>query len=192
MKYIGQIGRGRRLPLCTAKQYEKMLMTVQEVRMEDANAVTTIQKRGDELALSFRADHKKYLWLGRANYHSALAIRWLASAAGLLAGILGLAKVLEGPTVGAIAGTGGLLLAFGRDLQLQQKANWHYTRAEAALRFLNRLKFQLPLNPTAEDISTLAKDYDDFNENMTRQWDQRIAHDIEPFSHARPRTESKG
>jgi hypothetical protein len=132
-------------------------MTPHGVQMGEAAVATTVQERQNRLALKFHADHRKYLKLGRINYHCALAVRWLASAAGLLAGALGLTNKASAATVGAIAGAAGLLLAFGRDLKFQQKANWHYRRAEGALRFGNRLEFELALPPSVDDIANLSK-----------------------------------
>jgi hypothetical protein len=126
------------------------------------------QRRKALLGSKLRDDHDKYLRLGRWNYHSALAIRWLSAAAGLVAGILGLTSVASSAVVGGIAAVAGVLLAFGRDLKFQQKANWHYRRAEGTSTFQNRLQYRLPASPTVEDISAVSADYDRFSENIDK------------------------
>ena len=158
------------------------------VQRGQATIATTVQERQDRLALKFRADHRKYSSLGRLNYYCALAIRWLASAAGLLAGALGLTNKASAATVGAIAGAAGLLLAFGRDLKFQQKANWHYRRAEGALRFGNRLEFELALPPSVDDIANLSREYNQFSEDMTELWERGLALDLEPAPRTSPQT----
>jgi hypothetical protein len=101
--------------------------------MRSANSAhnsTEAQQRKASLDTKFRNDYDKYLHLGRWNYYSAITIRWLSAASGLVAGFLGLTGFASSALVGGIAATAGILLAFGRDLKFQQKANWHYRRAE--------------------------------------------------------------
>ena len=144
--------------------------------------ITEVQRRQRSLALDLKNDYNKYIRLGRWNYYSALTIRWLSAAAGLVAGFFGLTNFASSATVGGIAATAGILLAFGRDLKFQQKANWHYRRAEGIARFQNRLEYQVPEFPHVDNIAKVAADYDRFSETMTKEWEENVAFDDTPRS----------
>jgi hypothetical protein len=114
------------------------------------------------------------------NYYAALGIRWLAAAAGLIAGVLGLTNQISSSVIGGIAAFSGLLLAFGRDLKFQQKANWHYRKSEGAGRFHDQLAFGLPERPSVENVAAVAADYARFEEEMTARWENNVAADDAP------------
>jgi hypothetical protein len=143
--------------------------------------ITEVQRRQRSFALALKNDYNRYIRFGRWNY-SALTIRWLSAAAGLVAGFFGLTNFASSATVGGIAAAAGILLAFGRDLKFQQKANWHYRRAEGIARFQNRLEYQVPEFPHVDNIAKVAADYDRFSETMTKEWEENVAFDDTPRS----------
>jgi hypothetical protein len=144
--------------------------------------IPEVQRRQRSLALVLKDDYNKYIRLGRWNYYCALTIRWLSAAAGLVAGFFGLTNFASSATVGGIAAAAGILLAFGRDLKFQQKANWHYQRAEGTARFQNRLEYQVPESPHVDNIAEVAADYNRFSQAMTNEWKENIAFDDTPRS----------
>jgi hypothetical protein len=148
----------------------------------DKTGITEVQRRQQGLSLSLKDDYTKYIRLGRWNYYSALTIRWLSAAAGLVAGFFGLTNFASSAVVGGIAAAAGILLAFGRDLKFQQKANWHYRRAEGTARFQNRLEFQLPEFPHVDNVKEVAADYARFSQDMTKEWEDHVAFDDTPRS----------
>jgi hypothetical protein len=147
---------------------------------DGAQGTTETQQRKASLGAKFRNDYDKYSRHARWNYHSALTIRWFSAAAGLVAGFLGLTNVVSSAVVGGIAAAAGILLAFGRDLKFQEKANWHYRRAEGTAAFQSRLEYQLPESPTVDNIAAVAAAYDRFSGDMTKEWEDRLAADDTP------------
>src|SRR5215471_17148168 len=73
--------------------------------------ITEVQRRQRSFALALKNDYNKYIRLGRWNYYSALTIRWLSAAAGVVAGFFGLTNFASSATVGGIAAAAGILLA---------------------------------------------------------------------------------
>jgi hypothetical protein len=133
----------------------------------------TIQERIDGLRRDLELAHSRDRFRFSLFYVSGIAVvvlTILASAAAALLGQLG----ENTKTVGAIAAIPGILTLGGSTLKLNARAGWHARHKEMIAGIKRKLLYELPLEPTAEDLVAVAeawtkaedKFYQEFVENI--------------------------
>ncbi|MFI4994883.1 MAG: hypothetical protein ACHQAQ_03760 [Hyphomicrobiales bacterium] len=134
-----------------------------------------LDERRKALLAQIKADKEKYLRLARWNYYPAQSLLWASLDAGGLAALLGvvppLAATVEKWQLGLISALAVALTTFSRQAGFQQKANWHYRKVDGLKALQNRLEYELPVSPTADNIAAVSSAYSKMDSEMTKQWE---------------------
>ncbi len=77
--------------------------------------------------------------------------------------------------VGGIAILTPLIAYVAVNLKLEGKASWHHRKSNALLALVSKLRYELPEEPTAEQIAAVSKAYDALNLVMQREWDATLS-----------------
>ena len=102
-----------------------------------------LRARRDEIDAGLIHDQTKYLLYARTNYFAQQVLVWgslLASGAAALLGLL--PSHIDKAWVGLIAAVSAGLIGASRQLGFQQKANWHYRKADRLAALRRRLQFE--------------------------------------------------
>jgi hypothetical protein len=133
---------------------------------------SVIEERRKELEAELSGDITKSDTIARWTHRLAIFLMMIALGASGVAGAGGIAEFLPAKIVGGLAlipaGTAILVNTF----KLQAKSSWHYRRSVALNSLRSRLRYQLPVEVTADQVARIAKDRDEINSRMQAEWEQ--------------------
>ena len=129
-----------------------------------------VSARKAALAQELEAEIRKYFGFAKSAYLWLQGLFILSLCCSALAAILGLFLGVPGKIVGGIAALPPIIAFVAVNLKLQARSNWHYRKSYALDALRSRLLYQLPANPTVDDIAAIAKARDDNNDAMEREW----------------------
>jgi hypothetical protein len=106
---------------------------------------------------------------GRLNYYAAYTLLVLTILSSAAAGI---ASFLNQPAefVGVLAFIPGVLTLALSQLKLQARSSWHHQKNHLLQGLLNKIKYQTPPNPSADQLAALASEFSGINRTMAAQW----------------------
>ena len=134
-----------------------------QLRQELEIAITSVQRRA-----------KRAHWLG-------ICLMLTALICSLGTGIAGLTALLGQKVLGALALVPGAAAIAASRFRLQARSNWHHRKYNALNALRSRLLYQMPVEPTADQIAAIAKERDSLNEQMQAQWQKEVASDWTDF-----------
>jgi len=132
-----------------------------------------LASRAIEMADQLETERKSYLTSARLNYTCAQIITFLSSTAGAAAALLGLipSQTVEKWEVGVVAAISPGLIAVGRQLGFQQKANWHYRKVDRIKTLQRRLAYELPVSPNADNLAAISRAWSSLDTDMSKEWE---------------------
>jgi hypothetical protein len=135
--------------------------------------VEVLASRATVMRNTIEAERKSYLSSARLNYGGAQLIRFVSSTAGVAAALLGLipSQAVEKWEVGVVAAISPALIAAGRQLGFQQKANWHYRKVDRIKTLQRRLTFELPASPSADNLAAVSRAWSALDTDMSKEWE---------------------
>lgn len=113
----------------------------------------------------------KYILYARTNYTLQQSLTWGSLLASGAAAVLGLTAAISQKQLGALAAASAALVGASHQLGFQQKANWHYRKADAITALRRRMAYEIPLPPSANDIAALSREWSTLDLNMSQQWE---------------------
>jgi hypothetical protein len=131
-----------------------------------------LEDRKSRLLEEIEADRKWYLKNARWNYFTAQGMSWGSLAASGAAALLGLIpSSVDKWVVGGLAALSTALIAASRQLGFQQKANWHYRKVDRLRTLRNRLSYELPISPSADNIAAISSPRSAMDTEMSKEWE---------------------
>jgi hypothetical protein len=157
--------------------------------MDDSNEAKT---RKDNLVQIFEQDIKFEMNRARWDHWISLTLLFIAITASGLAGILGLAGLMDVKWIGAIALIPNLMLLFGRSFKFAEKSAWHYRKRNRLLDLKEQLLFQLPANPSLDQVAAINKRRHRLTSEMQLEWEQELAPDWAGTEQGRQLAQNQG
>ncbi|WP_315707070.1 MULTISPECIES: hypothetical protein [unclassified Bradyrhizobium] len=134
-----------------------------------------LDKRQSALLAEIVTDEKRYLRFARSNYFSAQGLLWASLIAGSLAALFGLVPSLSDEVekwqLGLVSALSVAFTTFSRQVGFQQKANWHYRKADGLRALRRRLQYELPASPTADNIAAVSNSLSTMDLQMSKDWE---------------------
>ena len=124
-------------------------------------------------------DRDYYLQRARWNYGAAYALAIVAVVSSAAAGILGLGFDVDKRTVALVALIPAIAATVSSQFKWQDRANWHYSKHEAAKALLRRINYELPAFPTQDQLAELSKGYSVTEKEMSQTWNDDLSLAIE-------------
>jgi hypothetical protein len=122
-----------------------------------------------ELETAVRKAHSNgksaYLW-SQFLFICALSCSVIAAAVGLFA------NNVSAKTVGGIAALPPLIAFIGANLKLESRSRWHYEKEYVMDALRSRLRYQLPEQPSVDDIAAIASERDKQNARLEDKWQE--------------------
>jgi hypothetical protein len=137
-----------------------------------------IKQRQTELLKQLTGAAKRSHTLGQLNYTAVLWMAWISVGASIAAGLLGLLGMLQAKWVGVIAFLPAALTIAANTLKLQGKANWHYQQEIELNSLSRRLQFEMPVNPSADNIAAISEGWRKVSESMEGVWRDTLTVDL--------------
>jgi hypothetical protein len=137
-----------------------------------------IKQRRAELLKQLTSEAKRSRKLAQLNYVAVLWMAWISVGASIAAGLLGLLGMLQAKWVGVIAFLPAALAIAANTLKLQAKANWHYQQEIQLNGLSRRLQFEMPVNPSADNIAAICAAWRNLSESMEDIWQKTLTVDF--------------
>ena len=150
-----------------------------------------VSARKSAFAQELNTDSQKYFGLAKSAYLWLQGLFILALCCSVVAAICGLFFEVSGRIVGGIAALPPIIAFVAVDLKLQARSNWHYRKAYALSALRSRLLYQLPAEPTVDNIAAIAKARDDSNDAMEKEWQETMGTNFVDMLKQRPIPPSK-
>jgi hypothetical protein len=129
---------------------------------------------------------KAYKWRDRRSYIAAVVVMTGAVTSSVALGILGVLLQDDNSeatkkTIGVIALLPAAFTLIATAYRPQQRANWHYRKAEELSALYRRLDYECPVNADLASIAEVSKAYAILERNMSLQWENELAIDTDPL-----------
>ncbi len=134
-----------------------------------------LEKRRDRLAEILERHAIRTRRRARWNHRTSMALMVLSVVCSVTAAGLGFFTSQSSRLVGGIAILTPLIAYVAVNLKLEGKASWHHRKSNALLALSSRLRYELPEEPTAEQIAAVSRSYDALNLRMQREWDATLS-----------------
>jgi len=108
------------------------------------------------------------------DYWIAVTMMLVALGASAWAGFGGLFHGLTAEHAGSLALIPGVLALVESNLKFAGKSDWHYRKLYALENLSSRLRFQLPVAPSADQIAAIASERDQLKVAMNKEWEQKF------------------
>ena len=116
----------------------------------------------------------------------AIAFMLIALICSGLAGIGGIAEILPARWIGVLALVPAATAIVATTFKFQGRSSWHYRKSDALNALRSRLLFQLPVQPSADNVAAVAKARDELTDRMQAEWDKEFVFNWAAF-HPPPR-----
>ena len=134
-----------------------------------------LEKRRDQLTEILERHAIRTRQRARWNHRTSMTLMALSVLCSVTAAGLGFFTSQSSRLVGGIAILTPLIAYVAVNLKLEAKASWHHRKCNALLALSSRLRFELPEEPTAEQIAAVSQGYDAVNLAMQREWDATLS-----------------
>jgi hypothetical protein len=115
------------------------------------------------------------------SYYSSQTMLLLSLGCSVVAAIGGIFLHFPGPTVGGVAALPPLIAYVASSFRLEIRQNWYYRKAVALDTLRSRLLYQLPEEPTVENVSAIAEARDKLVADMQKEWYETITKNFLAF-----------
>jgi hypothetical protein len=129
-----------------------------------------VTARKTALALELEAAKRRAEGNGKSAYLWSQFLFMLALACSVAAAITGLFSTVSAKIVGGIAALPPIIAFVATNLKLEARSRWHYKKSYGMDALRSRLLYQLPEEPTTDNISAIALDRDKLNALMEIEW----------------------
>jgi hypothetical protein len=130
-----------------------------------------VQSRADGLDTQLNDDIKYETLRAVGDYWIALVLMLIALGSSAAAGLGGLAWNWSPQRTGAIALIPGVVAVIAATMKFEGKSNWHYRKLYGFSSLKSRLLYELPLQPSADNIAGLSEERRDLIKEMEREWE---------------------
>ena len=134
-----------------------------------------IKARRSELTGTLADDGKFEKKRAVVDYWIAIISMIVALASSFIAGLGGLSGRLGAGTTGAIALIPGAMALLAATLKFEGKSNWHYMKYYALKALGDRIKFEMPIEITADQIAQLSKERRDLIASLNKEWETSLS-----------------
>lgn len=131
--------------------------------------------RINELDSEMMAVAAKERGLATSAYLWSQGLFILALVCSVAAAVCGIFFDVSAKVVGGIAALPPLIHFCASNLKLDARFGWHYRKYYAMVALHSRLRFQLPEEPTADNVAAIAKDRDHIVEVLEDDWKKTAA-----------------
>jgi hypothetical protein len=150
---------------------------------------TNLAERAQSLHDELDRAARHYRRVARLNYHFSLLLVWASIVASAAIAIGGILFDASGKVLGVIALVPAIATLINSVYQPQARANWHYKKRDRLNALSRRLRYKLPVDPTADNIAAVSNDWQKLDQEMDELWQKNIAIDWSAISTIRvPRT----
>jgi hypothetical protein len=104
-----------------------------------------------------------------------MMLKILAILASVFAGLGGFSAKLEAQSVGAIALIPGALGLLSTTIKFDGRAMWHYLKKRELDALWRRLKFEMPVPPTADQIGLISSGRCVLDKKLDAEWEKEFA-----------------
>jgi hypothetical protein len=112
----------------------------------------------------------------------AIGLMSVALACSALAGLGGIAGFLPKALIGILAVVPGAVAIAATSFKFQARSSWHYRKSDALNALRSRLLYQLPVQPSADNVASIAKARDELIEQMQAGWDKEFVFNWTAFN----------
>jgi hypothetical protein len=135
------------------------------------------------------AYHKR---IGMADHWISVGLMVITLTSSIVAGIGGIFMNLSSQATGGLALLPGLMAIVASNLKFQGKSNWHFRKTEAVDGLLHRLIYELPINPTAQDVAAVSALLTKTKQDFLKEWEKTFQHNWDNFHGIDKRTGNIG
>jgi hypothetical protein len=131
-----------------------------------------VAERKTKLLFEIDSDITRYNRHAQWSYLFVQAMSWSSLGTSAAAGLLGLIPSgVPKWVVGSLATISAALIAAIRQSGLQQRSYWRYRKVDLLKSLRRRLEFQLPIDPSVDNIAAIASEYSSIEIEMTKDWE---------------------
>jgi hypothetical protein len=141
-----------------------------------------IQGRRDNLKQELNDQIERCDKRAREAHWLAISLMLIALTCSGLAGLAGIGGFLPKLLIGILALIPGGIAITATTFKPQARSSWHYRKADALGSLRSRLLYQLPVNPSADNVAAIARDRDKLIEQMQAEWDKEFVFNWAAFS----------
>jgi hypothetical protein len=134
-----------------------------------------LQTKADALADILKVDLSKEHVRARTNHWTGMMLMIVAILASACAGLGGLSAKLGAQTVGAIALIPGAFALLSTTIKFDGRAMWHYRKKRELDALWRRLKFEMTVPPTADQIARISSERSALDKKLDIEWEREFA-----------------
>jgi hypothetical protein len=169
------IVEGVKVHVATSQHGRLLVAKSPEVQMR-------IERLADELRQAATAESRR----ATRSYYFSQAMLFLALGCSLAAAISGIFFSISPKIVGGLAALPPLIAYVAASFRLELRQNWYYRIAVALEALRSRLLYQLPEQPTVDNISAIAAARDKLRIDMQHEWYEMITKNFLDFATRKP------
>ena len=136
---------------------------------------STLQTKADELAGILKVDRRNEHLRARTNHWTGMTLMIMAILASAFAGLGGLSAKLGAQTIGAIALIPGAFALLSTTIKCDGRAMWHYRKKRELDALWRRLKVEMPVPPTADQIALISAERSALDKKLDTEWEKEFA-----------------
>jgi hypothetical protein len=148
--------------------------------LEVKSRIERLDRELEDAAKQQRRDASK-------SYYSSQAMLFASLVCSLAAAISGIFFGVSPKIVGGIATLPPLIAYLAVSFRLELRQNWYFRKAVALEKLRSRLLYQLPEEPTVENVSAIAAARDTLVSDMQREWYETITKNFLEFTAHKPK-----
>jgi len=137
---------------------------------DQKEALLRREKLEQDLALEVRACLKR----GRFNYFTSYLLRLVMVLSSVTAGLLGFAGG-DAQFLGGVALIPALIAFLSSNMKFQDKANWHYRKAEAFNGLRDELLYEVPCPISCAAVAAISNRKRECSDKMNFEWESSFS-----------------
>jgi hypothetical protein len=143
--------------------------------------LSEIQKRINSLRSELERLSSNHNRLGLSDHWISVGLMVITLTASIGAGIGGIFLNFSSQATGGLALLPGLMAIVASNLKFQAKSNWHFRKTEAIDGLLHKLMYELPIDPTAQDVATVSSALTKTKQDFLKEWEKAFQHNWDNF-----------
>ena len=155
------------------------------VSFRQMNDLPEVELRKAALVKELEDEIKKTFRSAKGSHHLSLGLMVLALSCTVVSAVGGIFFRVRSDVVGGIAALSPLVAFIAVNLKLEEKCSWHYRRKDALAALRSRLLYQMPINPTVDDIAAVAEARDILTRDLQKEWEKHLSLNWSGILHSR-------
>jgi len=147
-----------------------------------------IQARAEGLAAELNDDISSESRRAKRDHWIAVLLMAIALATSFAAGLGGLALGWTAQNTAIVAFIPGAIGIIATTMNFEGKSNWHYRKLYGLSSLKSRLRFELPLAPSVDNIAAVSKAHRELIAQMSQDWEAGLSLS---WSHFKPHQQEK-